>query len=348
LEEGLCEHGVMDALPGSTAPPASVQGLLDLLEKAGGSLQVLDPPEQVRAAWRRLIHTVRSGGHVPKGWHLVHRGRNSGDLVIELRRGRHPSKRYQPSVRSSVPVPELLVDPHPVIDGLRDQPSRLPESEENRSRTLLLLQELCDEAGSRGWVVRSGTDALLSVVVDEQPIEVRVREESGARWALHLVLTVTDADGGVAEWKDYARKRLEDELRAILEDLRRRGRRLHDRREAAVRAGQLRLRQERERVVTAHRDQILREQVGAWLLAEDVRSYCGDLLTAGMPLDDPWLAWAYTYADGLDPLADPPGIPHDPPPSATVPAPRRSPAERTTAAPPPQRPWHPNRRWYHG
>lgn len=337
----------MDALPGSTTPPASVQGLLDLLEKAGGSLQVLDPPGQVRAAWRRLIHAMRSGGHVPKGWHLVHRGRDTGDLVIELRRGRHPSKRYQPGTRSSVLVPELLVNPHPVVDGLREQPSRLPESDENRSRVLLLLQALCKEAQSRGWVVRSSKDALLAVVVDEQPIELRVREESGARWALRLVLTVTDADGGVAEWKDYARKRVEDELHAILGDLRRRGRRLHDRREAAVRAEQLRVRQERERVVTAYRDQILRDQVGAWLLAEDVRSYCGDLVTAGMPLDDPWLAWAHAYADGLDPLADPPGIPDDPPPSATVPAPPRGPAERITAAPPPQRPWHPNRRWYH-
>ncbi|OZV73098.1 hypothetical protein CA850_31490 [Micromonospora echinospora] len=337
----------MDALPGSTTPPASVQDLLDLLEKAGGSLQVLDPPEQVRAAWRRLIHTVRSGGHVPKGWHLVHRGRNAGDLVIELRRGRHPSKRYQPSSRSSVPVPELLVDPHPVVNQLRDQPNRLPASDENRSRTLLLLQALCDEAGSRGWGIRSGTDALLSMVVDEQPIEIRMREESGARWALRLVLTVTDPDGGVAEWKDYARKRLEDELRSILEDLRRRGRRLHDRQEAAAQAEQQRLRQERERAVTAHRDHILREQVGAWLLAEDVRAYCGDLVTAGMPIDDPWLAWAYTYADNLDPLADPPGIPDDPPPSATVPAPRRRHAQKTSDAPP-ERPWHPNRRWHHG
>ncbi|WP_327022997.1 hypothetical protein [Micromonospora sp. NBC_01739] len=91
----------MDALPGSTMPPASVQGLLDLIEAAQGSVQVLDPPEVVRAAWRRLIHAVRSGGHVPKGWHLVHRGRNTGDLVIELRRGRHPSKQYQPTSPSA-------------------------------------------------------------------------------------------------------------------------------------------------------------------------------------------------------------------------------------------------------
>ncbi|MEU9507118.1 hypothetical protein AB0D32_12645 [Micromonospora sp. NPDC048170] len=338
----------MDALPGSTMPPASVQGLLDLLEEAEGSVQVLDPPEPVRAAWRRLIHAVRFGGHVPKGWHLVHRGRDTGDLVIELRRGRHPSKQYQRASHSSVPVSELLVNPHPVIDRLREQPSRLPESDENRSRTLLLLQALCLEAEKREWAVRSSTEALLSVVVDDQPLEVRVREEKGARWTLRLVLTVTDADTGVAEWKDYARKRLEGELPAILTDLRQRGRRLRDRREAATRAEQLRLRQERDRVVTAHRDQMLRQQVAAWLLAEDIRSYWADLVTAGMRIDDPWLAWAHTYADDLDPLADPPGIPSDPPPSAAVRTPRQQHAERTASAAPPDQPWHPNRRWYHG
>ncbi|MGI5147198.1 hypothetical protein ACQEVC_12580 [Plantactinospora sp. CA-294935] len=338
----------MDALPGSTRPPASVQGLLDLLEKAEGSVQVLDPPAQARAAWRRLIHALRSGGHVPKGWHLVHRGRNTGDLVIELRRGRHPSKQYQPVNRSSVPVPEFLVDPHPVIDRLREQPSRLPESDESRSRTLMLLQALCVEAEKRAWAVRWGTDALLSVVVDEQPLEVRPREDQGARWTLRLVLTVTDADAGVAEWKDYARKRLEDELFAILTDLRQRGRDYVTAAEAAERAEQARLQQERDRAVTAHRDQILRQQVAAWLLAEDIRSYCTDLVTAGMRIDDPWLAWAHTYADDLDPLADPPGSPDDPPPSEAVPAPRQQHAEKTASTPPPYQPWHPNRRWYHG
>ncbi|MEW2426546.1 hypothetical protein AB0877_00890 [Micromonospora sp. NPDC047644] len=95
----VLKHGAMDALPGCAMPPASVQGLLDLLEKAEGSVQVLDPSEEVRAAWRRLVHAVPSGGHI-QGWHLVHRGRNTGDLGIELRRGRHPSKQYQPGNRS--------------------------------------------------------------------------------------------------------------------------------------------------------------------------------------------------------------------------------------------------------
>lgn len=63
VKEGLCEHGVMDALPGSTLPPTSMQGLLDLLEEAAGSPQVLDPPEQVRASCVR--GRGRGGGTQP-------------------------------------------------------------------------------------------------------------------------------------------------------------------------------------------------------------------------------------------------------------------------------------------
>jgi hypothetical protein len=304
---------------------------LDLLEKAGGCVQVLDPPEQVRAAWRRLIHEMRSGGHVPGGWHLVHRGRDAGDLVLELRRGTHPSKRYQPSSRRPIPIPDLLVDPHPVVDRLRDQPNRLPESDENRSRTLLFLQALVSEAEKRGCEVRSSEKALLTVVVDGQPFDAWVWEETGARWRLRLVVTVDGADNAAPEWKDYARKRIEDELPAILADLRRRGRRLRERQEAAARAEQLRIQQERDRAVTAHRDQILRQQVGHWLLAEDIRAYCADLLAAGMAPDNPWLTWANNHADSVDPLANPPGLPPDPPSQETAQAPgqRRMPGQRT-------------------
>jgi hypothetical protein len=346
----LLEDRLVQTLPASAMPPESVAGLLDLLEKAGGCVQVLDPPEQVRAAWRRLIHEMRAGGHVPCGWHLVHRGRDAGDLVLELRRGTHPSKRYQPSSRRQIPIPDLLVDPHPVVDRLRDQPNRLPESDENRSRTLLFLQALVNEAGKRGCEVRSSEKALLTVVDDGQPFDVRVWEETGARWRLRLVVTIDGADHAASEWKDYARKRIEDELPAILADLRRRGRRLHERQEAAARAEQLRIQQERDRAVTAHRDQILRQQVGDWLLAEDIRAYCADLLAAGMAADDPWLTWAHNYADSVDPLAEPPCLPPDPPPSQeTTRAPRqRSAPSQVDSAVPQARPWRPNRRWYHG
>jgi hypothetical protein len=58
---------------------------LSCWEKSGGVVHVVDPPDEVRAAWRRLLHVVRRDGHVPSARHLVQRGRNVGDLVIELR-----------------------------------------------------------------------------------------------------------------------------------------------------------------------------------------------------------------------------------------------------------------------
>jgi len=95
----------ISALPCGTPPPATPAALLNLLEQAGGVMQVIDPPEDVRAAWRSLLHVVRRDGHVPEGWHLLHRGRNVGDLVIELRPGEHPARRYRPSATGSIAVP---------------------------------------------------------------------------------------------------------------------------------------------------------------------------------------------------------------------------------------------------
>jgi len=67
-------------------------------------------------------------------------GRDAGDLVIELRVGEHPPTRYQPTRTQTLAVSELLTDPHPVVDALRNQPGWLPASPINRSRTLLLLE----------------------------------------------------------------------------------------------------------------------------------------------------------------------------------------------------------------
>jgi hypothetical protein len=64
-------------------------------------MQVIDPPEDVRAARRSLLHVVRRDSHVPDGRRLLHQGRNVGDLVIELRPGEHPARRY-PAVRSGI------------------------------------------------------------------------------------------------------------------------------------------------------------------------------------------------------------------------------------------------------
>ena len=88
--------------------PSTVEGFLEALDDAGGELRIVSPSDAVRAAWRRVIHRVRQGRHVPKGWHLLHRGRDSGDLVIEMRRGEHPADKYRQPEGDRVPIPAAL------------------------------------------------------------------------------------------------------------------------------------------------------------------------------------------------------------------------------------------------
>jgi hypothetical protein len=335
-------------LPATHMPPTTAAEFLDLLERGGGSVQLVDPPDQVRAAWRRLLHAVRQSGDVPSGWHLLHRGRDGGDLTIELRRGEHPCRQYRRAEQAStIPVPEELVDAHPVVDRLRDVPHRLPASAQNRSRTLMIIQALAQAVQANGYRVKSGPEDVLAIVeADGVEYGLRITEEPGTRWTLRLVLTIEGAGGGPARWTDHARRRVEDDLPAVLAEIERRAGVVRAEREAQ----RQRLEDKRQRRIIKRRDKVLRAEVAAWRLACDIRANCDEMAAAGMPADDPWLVWARGYAADVDPLADPPGPPPDPSPKEEDDdEPRAAPVNRAAvSSPPPPKPWHPNRRWYHG
>ncbi|MFY1668545.1 hypothetical protein ACN27G_01095 [Plantactinospora sp. WMMB334] len=339
-------------LPATQKPPATAAEFLDLLEQGGGSVQVVGPSDTVRAAWRRFLHAVKRSGEVPSGWHLLHRGRDSGDLTMELRRGEHPFREYQRSAQPSrIPVSEELVDPHPVVNRLRDMPHRLPASTQNRSRTLMIIQALADAAQARGHRVKSGPEDVLTVVeVDGEGYGVRIFEETGARWSLRLVLQVDGAGGEPARWTDYARRRVEDDLAEVLAEIERRAAAVRVERETEQRVERQRLEDKRQRRIIKRRDKVLRAEVAAWRLAQDIRGHCDELEVAGMPVGDPWLVWAREYAARIDPLADAPGLPPDASPDEDDrDEPRAAPTDRASdCLPSLPKPWHPNRRWYHG
>ncbi|MGC9667684.1 hypothetical protein ACNTMW_14150 [Planosporangium sp. 12N6] len=339
----------MKTMPATTPPPATAADFLALLEDGGGVVQVADPPEQIRAAWRRAIHALKQHNEVPDGWHLLHRGRNSGDLVIQLKPGQHPWRANRPGVGSRILVPELLADPHPVVDALRNQPARLPASPQNRSRTLMLLEALAREAERRGLVVRAGQDAaLLQVVADEEPYSVRVHEETGARWTLRVVVGLVGAGtGGRDRWADRAKQPVEEQLGDILDEIVRQARAVSRERRRQRRREERRRAEEQERLLTDYRAEILREQVRAWSLAEDIRGHCDQLVAAGMDPDDKWLRWARRYADEVDPVIDPPGLPAPVDPAELHRQRRPAPPPQRPVAIPVRTPWHPNRRWWH-
>ncbi|MGI5180137.1 hypothetical protein ACQEVZ_27805 [Dactylosporangium sp. CA-152071] len=331
-------------------PPTTPAALLQLLEANDGVVSVIDPPQEVRAAWRSVLHLLRRDGHIPDGWHLLHRGRDSGDLVIELRPGEHPSQRYRVSPSEPITVPDELVDPHPVVDALRDQPHRLPASQRNRSRALLLLEALAREALRRGHEVHASTPpTLMTVAASGASYGVEVFESSGARWELRLAVRIDGPGKGADEWADYAKRPVEQELSAILDEI--------DQRAAAVAAEQRdrerreeeRLRREQEAILTRHRARLLHDEVLAWRQAQDIRWHCDQMVAAGLSPRDEWLTWARRYADDLDPTVDPRGMPA--PPTEEELARERYTEQRRATAParteaPAPRPWHPNRRWW--
>lgn len=335
---------------GADWPPSTPAGLLKLLEVSDGVVSVIDPPPEVRAAWRSLLHLIRRDGHVPDGWHLLHRGRDVGDLVIELRPGDHPSRRYRASPQEPIAVPAELVNPHPVVDALRNMPQRLPASQRNRSRSLMLLETLAREAVRCGHQVRAGTPPMLmTVVASEISYGVEVFESSSARWELRLAVRIHGPGEGTGAWADYAKRPVEQQVAEIVDEISRRAAALAAKQRERERREQERRRREQEEGVTRHRARLLRDEVMAWRQAEDIRRHCDQMVAAGLRPRGKWLTWARRYADDLDPTVEPHGMPAPPIEEELA---RERLAERRRAIAPPStdvplpQPWHPNRRWW--
>ncbi|MGI5133188.1 hypothetical protein ACQEVB_40755 [Pseudonocardia sp. CA-107938] len=134
-------------------PTPSVAELLRRLET--GPVVVADPDPVERAAWRRLLDATRRSGDIPTDHHLIHRGRDRGDLIIELRAGRHPlQEQAQPQHQLEIYVPDEVAELHPLLKRLgRHAAKALRVSESTLPRALRLLHALFSEAEHRGCTV---------------------------------------------------------------------------------------------------------------------------------------------------------------------------------------------------
>jgi hypothetical protein len=326
--------------------PSTVEEFLEALDDAGGELRIVAPSDEVRAAWRRVIHRVRQGKHVPDGWHLLHRGRDGGDLVIEMRRGEHPADKYRRPGGDRVSIPSALIDPHPVVQALRNAPKCLPASPANRDRAVMIAHALAEEAQRRGLTVEPGIgDVLLRVEALECRYAVRVSEESGARWTLRLVLQVRGpGEPADARWCDRSGWRVEEALGQVLDDIVRRAEATQEEIDFKERRQAARATEERNIAIWEHRATVLRDQVAAWHEAEAIRHHCDQLVAAGAADQDEWVRWARARASEIDPLREPPGMP--PAPSEKS-APRQPASVRMPRPPLPEpKSWHPNQRWW--
>ena len=145
-------------------PPTSGRELINQLVAAEGHLHIPAPDRQVRASYRRCIWQVHNEVLTPPDRTLRYSGRDRGELHIWLE---NQTKPEPPGL--TVPVPERLTRPHPLVaatrEALRTAPrdeqrrrstSRVPEvfdvrvTDAHRSRALRLLQGLVTALLERG------------------------------------------------------------------------------------------------------------------------------------------------------------------------------------------------------
>jgi hypothetical protein len=302
------------ALAGGRVEPRRVPTLDELIQQLleHGAITVPDPSPEVRAAWRREIHAVKRQGLVPEGFHLLHHGRDSGDLVVEVVKGDHPGRKYRDGDRLPVAVPDGLDAALPVVHELQREPERLGVSPQSVARALRLVQALAAGAARRGHaLLLSDTDAGLVVVIggrgylllmgeewdtvdhlpDAQELDragayawQRVQPQALTAPSGRLTIELTDGahkwHGRPRRWADRRRWKLEDKLSDILSEVEARAAidmqaDLAAERAKAQRQGQWELAVDlaRAQYVDAYYVVSLQDQVDAWNRAQAARAY---------------------------------------------------------------------------
>lgn len=308
----------------------SGEDLIQRLVDAGGSLHIPDPEPAVRAAWRRAIHAAANGGNLPEGKRLWHTGRDKGDLVVRLVARRALEAKAQQKA-PPIPVPERLIRPHAIVVRIRELSRPMPKpsgldrmyiysrdlrrgldvSRPSLGRALRILQALITEAERRGYGAhlddRMG-DPRVRITVKGHEFAVGIREKDGV-----LRVVLPSAYSGRRLWSDGIRAAVEDKLGDVLANIESRAEEAEQRRiERERREGERRraweheMERARQRFAEDQRAAFLRDQVAAWGLANEIRSFCSAAMSAGCDDSDEaaaWLAWATEYADSLSPLS---------------------------------------------
>jgi hypothetical protein len=159
--------------------------LIDQLNSADGEIHIVDPSERVRAQYRRAIYDAKERGLVSEGLQLWHTGRDRGDMVIRLlKRHARPPKVASPvrapdTARVPVTITRVIqkrvkrptIDLKPALASLAVSKGLLP-----RCRTI--LQQLTDQALSRGYEVLAGVEkSSLVIVANGEHLPFRLFEE---------------------------------------------------------------------------------------------------------------------------------------------------------------------------
>ena len=290
------------------------------------TITLADPDARTRTAWLSALHNINQRDDVPDGHHVRHRGRNRGDLVIELIAGAHPSEKYR--TRPVVPIPEQSEAEHRLAAQLR-QANGLPDiSEQSRERALRLVAALAHAMETRGHQVRMPTtgetghwcfvigDDVFSgwlsegtQVVEEFP-DPDAQQGRSYPWQRlqprlvtvpsgQLTLSLEDPHerhyyGRRRRWSDTRRWRLESKLADVILAVEDRARQIQQERHVAAQAAhaaqlareEAKIRAQQQRVFE-HRVNCLTNQLARWEKARQIRAYCQALEQADLATADP-------------------------------------------------------------
>ncbi|MBP2322654.1 hypothetical protein JOF56_003039 [Kibdelosporangium banguiense] len=328
--------------PRQTELEITAQQLIDRLQENAGVVTVVDPEAPTRAAWRRAIHAAKEDGLLPRGHHLRHRGRDTGDLRIELVKGEHPDARHW-APRLRVDVPNAIGQVHPLVAKLQRRPGRIFVTEASLNRALRILNTLLTEWERRGNSAELEDDAhgITMIcgesrygtqiseqreVVEQYPTSEELEQKKVYAWQRvqpterevgtgYLVLELKHEwkySGRRRRWADRARWTLESKLTDVLAELEARAQ-LDEERRIAKLEEEARRQQDCEAAMATARFRFaedvkikaLTEQVDGWEQAARIRAYCDALQAAQADANSDvtaWIEWARTYADRIDPL----------------------------------------------
>jgi hypothetical protein len=221
----------------------------------------------------------------------------------------------------------------------------LVQEAENRGYKVALVEGRDARRGRDAWSGPKQGHVLITVGGDTEAIRVHEEglpsrtywEQNHQRWdgrsmslpplteyeagaTGRLVLSIVSGwtrRGRQASWADRQSWRLEDKLPELLREVEVRAAEAEERRQEAARREQQRVREweaamenARARFAEHLRADALTSQVERWRTVAGIRAYC-DAIEERYPGGESteWVAWARRYADGLDPLREPPAPP---------------------------------------
>ena len=222
--------------------------LIRRLQQAGGTLHISDPDKATRAHYRRVLHAAVQRGVVPDGFHLLHTGRDAGDLVIRLESDEHRNETEWNRIRLS--ARDLITDPDQLATRLQDDRASVDVSEPVLPRALTFIRTLAEEADRRGFklaISRRGRPRGLHAHARGHQFRLNIKEELDAvphhyteeelrrrkrySWQRiepetdsvpsgRLRLEVVNADSGEnRSWADDGRSRIEDKAKSIIKEM---------------------------------------------------------------------------------------------------------------------------------